>query len=361
MTQKRSDGRVARVKMPNRAQMALRASDLESLLPEGHRARLVWDYVVGLDLSGFYASIEVMEGGVGRGAIAPEILLSLWLYATLEGVGAARAIERLCDEHDAYRWICGDVRVNYRTLADFRTEHGQALDDLLTTTVANLLELGLVTLKRVAQDGVRVRAGAGAASFRRKERLEGYLDEARAQVVALKQDEDADPGRVNRTQQAARERARRERQARVAKALERLPDMEAAKRRQGKSPDTARASTTDADATVMKMADGGFRPAYNAQFSTATGSQVIVGVDVSTAGSDMAQLVPMLDQIEARYRQSPEQTLVDGGYPAHEQIEQAATAEVYAPVPVRQDGTDAHRPREDDSCRQAMARTHAHR
>ena len=124
MKQQRTERGVVRVKMPNRAQMELRASDLESLLPEGHRARLVWDYVMGLELSAFYAPLKVVEGGVGRAATAPEILLSLWLYATLDAVGSAREIERLCEAHDAYRWICGDVRINYHTLADFRGVHG---------------------------------------------------------------------------------------------------------------------------------------------------------------------------------------------------------------------------------------------
>ena len=156
--------------MPNRNQLELRASDLESLLPSGHRARLVWGYVERQNLEGLYAGIKATEGGVGRAAIAPEILYALWLYATLEGVGHAREIARLTQSHDAYRWICGGVQVNYHTLADFRSLEGDALDDLLTDNVASLMAAGAVKLKTVAQDGMRVRASAGAASFRREER-----------------------------------------------------------------------------------------------------------------------------------------------------------------------------------------------
>jgi len=156
----------ARVILPNRTQMEFRASDLESLLPEGHRARLVWSYVVGQDLGRFYERIRVREGGVGRAAIAPEILLSLWLYATLDGVGSAREVARLTDAHDAYRWLCGGVQVNYHTLSDFRKDHGEALDELLSANVATLIAAGVVKLRQVAHDGMRVRASAGAGSFR---------------------------------------------------------------------------------------------------------------------------------------------------------------------------------------------------
>ena len=342
---------IARVLMPNRAQVELRASDLESLLPEGHRARIVWAYVEQADLSRVYAGIKAVEGGSGRTPIAPEILFALWLYATVEGVGSARAIARLTQDHDAYRWICGGVQVNYHTLSDFRAEHEAVFDDLLTDSVAALLAVGAVKLKRVAQDGMRVRASAGASSFRRRGTLERHLDEAREQVETLKRQVNDDPGALNRKQQAARERAVRERQERIQKALDRLPELEAIKQKQGKKAEEARASTTDAEATVMKMGDGGFRPAYNAQYATDTDSQVIVGVEVVTAGTDMAQLEPMVEQIAGRYGQTPEEWLVDGGYPAHEQLEQVAEhTTVYAPVPKPKDpAADPHEPKPGDS------------
>lgn len=123
--------------MPNRRRMELRASDLESLLPEGHRARLVWGDVERQNLAGLYAGIKAVEGGAGRPATAPEILFALWLFATLEGIGSARGIARLTQEHDAYRWICGGVQANYRTVSDFRSLNGEFLDDLLTDNLAS--------------------------------------------------------------------------------------------------------------------------------------------------------------------------------------------------------------------------------
>jgi transposase len=357
-------GARARVVRPNRSQVELRPMDLESLLPAGHRARLVWAWVERQDLSAMYAAIKVREGGVGRSAIAPEILFALWLYATLQGVGSARELSRLVMTHDAYRWISGGVQVNYHALSDFRVAHGQALDELLSTSLAALLAAGAVKLERVAQDGLRVRASAGAASFRRRGTLDECLQQAGERVAALKEQIDTDPGQDSRRAQAARERAGREIEQRIKKALERLPELEQAKRRNGGKSEQARASSTDAEASVMKMADGGFRPAYNAQLASDCEAQVIVGVEVVTAGTDMAQLEPMVDQVQERCGRLPGQWLVDGGYPAHEQLAAVADrTEVYAPVPEPRPKTDAqghpvghdkHEPKPDDSA--AVAR-----
>jgi transposase len=305
-----------------------------------------------------YAAIKVREGGVGRSAIAPEILLALWLYATLEGVGSARQLSRLVLEHDAYRWISGGVQVNHHSLSDFRVAHGEALDELLSTSLAALMAAGAVKLQRVAQDGVRVRADAGAASFRRKASLQENLELARARVHELKAELDADPAHDSRRKIAAQQRAAREMQQRLHDALDRMPELEAIKRRSG-SKSEARASTTDAQASVMKMADGGFRPAYNTQFASDCDTQVIVGVEVSTSGSDMAQLAPMVEQVERRLGRVAPQWLVDGGFPAHEQLDAVADkTEIYAPVPeprAKKDDEgndieqDKHQPKPDDS------------
>lgn len=177
------------------------------------------------NLAGLYAGIKAVEGGVGRPAIAPEILFALWLYATLEGVGSARAIARLTLEHDAYRWICGGVQVNYHSLADFRSLNGVLLDELLTENLAALMAAGAVKLKAVAQDGMRVRASAGAGSFRREAKLKGYLEAARQRVEALKQQLNEQPAGQSRRQQAAKQRAASQREARIEAALARLPEL----------------------------------------------------------------------------------------------------------------------------------------
>ncbi|HVR95497.1 MAG TPA: IS1182 family transposase [Thermoanaerobaculia bacterium] len=322
----------ARVVAPNRDQMELRAVDLESLLVLDHPARAVWEFVESLDLSPLYAAVGSVEGRAGRPAVDPRIYMSLWLYAVLEGVGSARAIERLTQQHDAYRWICGGVSVNHHSLADFRVKHVEYLDRVLTHSVAVLMVKGLVKLNRVSQDGIRVRASAGAASFRRKASLKSCLEEAQKQVERLRQELEDDPEATSRRQAAARQRAAEERRRRVAEALAQMPELEAKKG--PKEKEKARVSTTDAEARVMKMADGGFRPAYNGQFAVDTATQVVVGVDVSNCGSDQGQLSPMLEQLKARYGTVPSESLVDGGFVGLQDFEQAIEmgTRIYAPV-----------------------------
>jgi transposase len=339
-----------RLRRPNRSQIELRASDLESLLGDDHRARLVWGYVVRQDLSNLFEAIKARGSNAGRAAIDPRILFALWLYAALDRVGSGREVARLCLEHDAYRWICGGVSVNYHALNDFRCGNEALMDELLTDNVAALLAAGAISLERVAQDGMRVRADAGAASFRREASLHEHLSQARELVQTIKEQAERDPGLAKRQAQAAKLRAAQEREERIGKALKQLPEVAAAKKRNGAKAEDARASTTDADARVMKMGDGGFRPAFNVQFATTCEEQVIVGMDVVNAGSDMAQLAPMVKQVEQRLGQSPDEWLVDGGFPAHEQIDAVAgKTEVYAPVPEPRAKKDAKKDGKDDA------------
>jgi len=340
-----------RLRCAVRNQVEFQQCSLDELLPEDHEARTVWDYVCGLDLAELYERIQAVEGGPGQAPADPQILMALWLYATLRGVGSARELNRLCQCHTAYRWLCGGVSMNYHTLSDFRTQHVELLDRLLGESVAGLMAEGLVTLDRVAQDGMRVRAGAGAASFRRQPTLEEALAQAEEQLRQLKQELDADPAASKNRSQAARQRAAEERAGRIRAALEQLPRI--AKAKQPKDRDKARASTTDAESRVMKMADGGFRPAYNVQLATATDSQVITGVEMTNAGGDLGQMVPMIEQHQERYEEKPKAALVDGGFAKLDDIDQAEQGgtTVYAPVrpPRGSAREDAYTPRAGDT------------
>ena len=346
-----------RIRRAHRHQVAFRSTTLDALLADDHDARIIWAYVEGLDLDPLEQAIGSVERGSGRPAADPKILLALWIYATVEGVGSARELDRLCRDHIAYQWIAGDVSMNYHSLADFRTRHVGLLDDLLTRSVATLMAEGLVELNRVAQDGMRVRAGAGAASFRRRPTLEEADQEAKDQLAALRGELEADPSATSQRQKAARERAARERVAReraerIKRALDRLPELEA--RKKPEELDKARCSTTDPDATVMKMADGGFRPAYNVQFATDVESQVIVGVDVITSGSDAGQMSVMVEQIRQRTGVVPPAMLVDGGFAQHDEIDAVSGPKVgcavYAPVPRPKDPkVDRHEAKPSDS------------
>jgi transposase len=350
-----------RLRTAERHQVVIRMLALDQMLPPDDEARVVWAFVEQCDLSPLYASIRAVEGEAGRDATDPRILLALWLLATLHGVGSARALARLCERHLQYQWICGDVSTNYHSLSDFRVKHAAVLDALLTQQIAALMHAGAVTLQRVAQDGVRVRASAGKASFRRRSRLEKCLAEARAQVERLKREGEEDPGLASRREQAARDRASRERLEKVQQALTACEQVQELKNKRGgdslKHP--ARASTTDPDARVMKMANGGYNPAFNVQFATDTQSQVIVGVDVTNQGTDAGQLAPMVEQIEKDAGVRPKDMLADGGFSTKEDIEALNDPQqgykVYAPVKEeeqqRAKGQDPFAPRRGESAR----------
>jgi transposase len=333
-------------------QQIIPAMPLEHLLDGDHQARLAWDFCLGLDLTPLYDRIRSRLGGPGHPALDPRIGVALWLYATLEGIGSARYLDYLCTHHNAFRWLCGGVSVNYHSLADFRVAHVDFLDGVLTHSVAVLREQGLVDLNRVAQDGMRVRASAGAASLHRKATLEECLQEAEDQVARLKEELDDDPAAPSRRHAAARERAARERAERLEQALARLPELEAKKKAGEK--DKARCSSTDPEATVMKMADGGYRPAYNVEFGADCDSLVIAAVQVTTSGSDAGQITPLLDQVKDRCGAYPKEALADGGFVSLDDIEQAQSpprdCQVYAPVPEPKDATrDRHQPLPTDS------------
>jgi transposase len=364
-----------RLRVPDRAQVKMRVGCDDELIPRDHQARVIWDVVGRMDLSAFYAPIQARDGVRGRDSTDPALLISLWLYAATRGVGSARELARLCSEDQdgsrPYLWLCGGVTLNYHTLSDFRVAHGEALDGLFTQVIAALVDRDLVKVHRVTQDGTRVRACAGAASYRGEERLNKLLAEARAHVEELKKqlEDPAASAQVTARQRAARERAARERQQRLEEAVAKMP---AAKAKHKKAAEQAgdgecgkklkksqpRVSTTDAEARVMKMGDGGFRPAVNVQLAVDADSRAIVGVDVSDAGSDKGLSEPMREQVEGRAGRKVDEHLVDGGYLVLDEIDTAAEQGVtlFVPPPVPRDPAKLdtrYLPKPTDSAAQA--------
>lgn len=326
-----------RVKKPVRHQIRWVDASLDQLIPRDHRVRAVWAYIERLDVAPLYDQIAAVEGGVGRDAVDPKIPLALWMFATIEGISSARHIDRLCTRDLAYMWICGEVGVNYHLLSDFRTGHGEFLDHLLTDTIATLIYQEIITLETVAQDGMRVRASAGGGSFRRRKTLEECREEAARQVQILKEEmqDDAANDHSNKRQEAAKKRAAKERLERVDEALKNLEELAKQKEQRKKGTgEEARCSMTDPEARNMKMADGGFRPAYNVQFATDGQTRMIVSVDVSNNGSDGGQMSPMQEDVVNRYDKTPENYLVDGGFATNDDITKVeqAQSQVFAPM-----------------------------
>jgi transposase len=336
--------RKPRVAEPQRNQAVMRFEMPAETLPPTHPARVLWDVVGTLDLRKFLRGAKAVEGKAGRKTLSPRMKLALWLYAISTGVGSAREIARLVRSDDAYRWIVGDLEVGHDTLSSFRVDHGAALDELMTDILASLMHKGVLSLELIAQDGIRIRAAATAPSFRRLESLLECREQAALHMKAVLVQ--ADDPELTRAQHLARLAAAADFQRRVEAAISTVAELQANRKPSDKP---ARASTTDAEARVMKMADGGFRPAYNVRMATAGsplgGPRTIVGVQVTNVGSDMGAIAPMLNEIKWRTGQLPKTLLADANHAKHDCIRAAAAAGVEAIVAVsertRQGGADA--------------------
>ena len=306
------------------------------MIPPNHKARLVWELVLGLDMTPLYEEIKAVEGHPGRPPIDPRILVALWLYATEEHIASAHELARRCYDCDPFKWVRGGVDVNYHTLSDFRTDHPEWLKEQVITNIATMRVEGLVNLDTIGQDGMRVRASAGSDSFKKAGRLEQLLEEAEEQWEGLQREFEQET-KLSARQQAAQERAARERIERLKRAQQEVKQVaEQRERRKKGDGDTARVSTTDPETRRMKMGDGGFRPAYNVEFGTDLNSLVIIGADLINVGSDGGQMEPMVQQIEAEQAPLPEDAeyYVDGGFTNKEDIESVGQrgVTVFAPI-----------------------------
>jgi transposase len=322
----------------NRQQLLLRPVEVEKLVEKDHPMRAIWELVGRLNLEPFYAAVEAIEGVAGRPVWDPRLLISLWIYAYKEGVSSAREIARLCQYHPAYQWLTGLGVVNYHTLADFRIRHKEALDQLFIEVLGVLSHEGLITLERVMHDGTKVKACASDKSFHRKVTLEDHLQLAREQVEQM-----GDPQSEELSQRVAKaqQRALRERQQRLEEAIRGLEQMEASRSEPSGKKET-RASSTDPQARVMLQAKGAYGPSYNVQISTDAGAKIIVGVGVTQAATDAAELEPAVERIEANLGEKPKQMVVDAGLTNQATMEEMAEKQVdlIGALPERRGGAE---------------------
>jgi transposase len=328
------------VKLVNREQMSWRAVDVEQLIDADHRARIIWELVGRLDRTQFYECIQSTKEEGGRPAYEPQLLISLWVYAYTLGIGSAREIERRCGWDPAFQWLTGLEVVNYHTLADFRVQRKEELDQLFTHLLAVLSQEGLVSLEQVTLDGTKIGANASQKSFRREKTLQEQVELARQRVKEM--EADAEKGEVKQRMVRAQQRARREKQERLESALKELEKVREQKEGE-KEKKEARASSSDPEARIMKLSDGGFAPSYNAQISTDTKHGMIVDVEVTQAGNDYGQLLPAVERIEERMQKKPQQMVVDGGFVSRENVEGMAEKAVDLLGALADDAAKAHR------------------
>lgn len=313
--------RKVRVKQINRAQMVLRPVDVERLVEADHPVRAIWELVSQRDLRRFYDRIDAVEGVAGRPAIDPRLLISLWIYGYMDGTGSAREIAQRCEYHPVYQWLTGARPVSAHTLSDYRTAHGEALKELAVQVLALLAGEGMVDLEQVTQDGTKIRASAGADTFRRESTIRKHLERARQRLEEL---ESQDGEELSRRKVKSQERAARERLSRMEQALAELEKVREGRAAEDK--EKARASMTDPEARIMKQNDGGFAPSYNVQLTTDAQQTVIVSLDVTQEGSDAQQLQPAMQRLEEEAGQAPRQVIADGGYTSRENVVEMAGA-----------------------------------
>src|ERR1700758_3805765 len=224
MSQENNTDKQPLIRYVNRQQMSWRAVDVERLISEDHPARAIWTLVGRLDLSPFYRAIESSAEEGGRPAFDPQLLISLWVYAYSEGIGSAREVARRCEFDPAFQWLTGLEEKNYHTLADFRVEKQQELDELFTQVLAALSKEGLIALEQVMQDDTKIKALASSRSYRHEGTIREHLEQARQQVAAMgdPRNDESSP----KTKQA-KARARRQQQERLENALEELQKLQA--------------------------------------------------------------------------------------------------------------------------------------
>jgi transposase len=297
----------------DREQLSWRMVNVDRFIAEDHPARAIWEFVGKLDLSAYTSKVRAVEGMAGRPQLHPRLLISMWIYAYSNGVGSARAIERLCASDPAYQWLTGTEVVNAHSLSDFRVAHEAGLKELFVQVLALLSSDGLITLERVMQDGTKIRASAASNSFRTEKGIQAAIQAAKEHVDAVDQTPEEE---TTRRAIKASERAKRERGQRLQSALEELGKLQ----EDAKDKQKARVSTTDPEARVMKHADGGFAPSFNVQLNTDAANGVVIAVDVTQAGNDVQQLASGVDHVEQNLGNKPKQVVADGGYVSRDNI-----------------------------------------
>jgi transposase len=331
-----------RVIGPDRAQLRWDMVDLDSQLSDDHRARLVWAFVEDLDLSEFYDRIKARDAVAGRPATDPRVVLAVWLYATLEGIGSARAIDRLCQQHAAYRWLCGGAPINHDLLAGFRRENAALLDRLLTQSVTGLIAEKLITLEELAIDGTKVRAHAGRGSMCKGKRLESIEKAVAERVAELKSELDTDPAEPERRRKKRALQAAEARAQRVKQAQQKLTALVQEKAERAKTHPTEEAakgepkvSVSDPEARVMRLPDGAAAPAWNVQVATANG--FIVEIDPTDRRQDSGLAPGLVEKVAERCGSAPQRLLADTTAMTQDDIvelaEQHPDLTVYSPPP----------------------------
>jgi len=352
----------ARLVNVDRDTLLLLPPNMREWVPEGHLVHYIMDAVAELDLS----KAKINHRGSGSEQYPPSMMLGLLIYSYATGMFSSRVIERMTHENVAVRVLCGDTHPDHDTICAFRRDNagllakcfGQVLE---MAAGCGVLKVGSIT---VAIDGTKVLANASkhaATSYGRAGEKMRQMDLEIAELLGKAEAADAAPledglsipeeirRRSERKAQLAKARAEMEARAH-ARARAEMADYQAklaareqirseGRKPRGREPVPPREQPgekeqynfTDPESRIMKMGDGGFGQAYNAQAAVEVDSRLIVGQRLSDAPNDKEQLVPTLEAIE-RAAGPVAEVLVDSGFLSEAAVATIETAPADGPA-----------------------------
>lgn len=308
-----------RLEKPVREQVEMQMRSLDDLIPDDHPVRVIWQFVEKLDFDIFHADIKSIEGDVGRTAKDRRILFALWLFAYTEGIGSARRIAKLTKRDDVYRWIVGGVNVNYHTIADFRSENEEKLDELFIQCLAVIMKDLNIEVKRIGNDGTKIRAKAKRDTFHKEENIQSHLDAAKEHLEEVKKQNEENLD-LDKRIAAARLRAAREKVEKCEKALETLKEIQKDKRPSEK--EKVKVSITEPESKVMKFGgSSAYHPAYNIQCAEDLDTNIIVAIEPTQDHNDSNGLLNVMPKVEENLGQLPPEAATDKGYANYNQLD----------------------------------------
>ncbi len=306
---------------PNRQQLKFMQIDLEKLIPEDHPVRFFWRVCEGLEMRSLYEDYKIKEWSAGRPANDPKVILCLWVYGIREGINSTRELAEACKSRADFMWLCGQITPEYRSLAYFRTGHNKAIEKAFCELTVALKKVGLIKMKDFYQDGSKIRANVSVKTFKKRDKLEEELEEAKRAYEEFVRGEVEGEKKRKKIERKIKE---------IEEAIKMVNKIEEKRKKLGKKdrekypPQEARASEVDSECQFMKIDNRG-EPGYNAQIVVDGESELIVGKGVSNNATDVNELIPMIEglkenlkieKIEGKY-------CSDSGYYSNENIEEA--------------------------------------
>jgi len=327
-------------------QAQLLPPSVQDFVPEDHLSRFIVALVrESLDLDAIVASYTSV---LGQPPFDPHLMTALLLNGYASGIYSSRRIAKACVERADFMMIAALDAPDFRTISDFRKRHLKALAGLFVQVLKLAERAGLVRLGHVALDGTKIKANASkhkAMSYERMKKRDAELQAEVDRWLAAAEAADAEEDKLHGNKRGAElPRWVADKQKRIAKITEAKAELEAeakaaadeerrvraeaeerrkaeGRKKNGKTPAPpsdepdakAQRNFTDPESRILKTKDG-YIQGYNAQAAVDGEAQIIVAHALTPSMSDHAQLVPLIDGIEANLGRKPKEASADSGY-----------------------------------------------